>query len=167
VSGAGPASDRPYMPGYGIKPAAEGTGLLPWSWAQEQLVSSHDFWLASTGPGGEPHLMPVWAVWLDGALWFSSSNDSRKTRNLRANSQCALATDDAAAPVVVQGVAEVVTDLGDRHQLLDAENAKYSTNYSIDSLDPASNTCFRVRPVKVFGLEVADFTGSPTRWTVG
>jgi PPOX class probable F420-dependent enzyme len=154
------------MPGYGVRPAGDGTGLLPWSWAQERLVASHDFWLASTGPDGEPHLMPVWAVWMAGALWFSSSNDSRKTRNLRANGRCSLSTDDAAAPVVVQGIAEIVADADDLRQLLDGENAKYGTNYSIDSLDPASNTCFRVRPVKVIGLDTADFTGSPTRWTL-
>ena len=152
------------MPGYGIKAADEGTGLLPWAWAQARLDSSRDFWLATTGPDGAPHLMPVWAVWLVGALWFSSSNDSRKTRNLRANPRCSLSTDNPATPVVVQGVAEDVTDLGERQQLLDAENAKYGTNYSIDSLDPASNTCFRVRPLKVIGLDTADFTGSPTRW---
>jgi nitroimidazol reductase NimA-like FMN-containing flavoprotein (pyridoxamine 5'-phosphate oxidase superfamily) len=92
------------MPGYGIKPAGEATGLLPWSWAEERLAGSHDFWLSSSGQDGEPHLMPVWAVWLDGALWFSSGNDSRKTRNLRADGRCSLATDDALAPVIVQGV---------------------------------------------------------------
>ena len=106
---------------------------------------------------------PVWAVWLAGALWFSSSNDSRKTRNLRASPRCSLSTENPESPVVVQGIAEVVTDLSDRQQLLDAENAKYRTAYSIDSLDPASNTCFRVRPLKVIGVDTADFTGSPTR----
>jgi len=161
-----PRADRPHMPGYGIKPAAEGTGLLPWAWAEERLIGSHDFWLASTGPAGEPHLMPVWAVWMAGALWFSSSNGSRKTRNLRANGRCSLATDNAAEPVVVAGVAEVVSDMAELRKLLDAENAKYGTDYSIDMLDPADNTCFKVRPVTVFALDTADFTGSPTRWTV-
>ena len=32
-----PNATRPYMPGYGILPATEGTGLLPWSWAVERL----------------------------------------------------------------------------------------------------------------------------------
>jgi len=111
--------------------------------------------------------MPVWAVWMAAALWFSCSNDSRKTRNLRADGRCSLATDDAAAPVVVQGVAEVVSDMAELHKMLDAENAKYGTAYGIDMLDPATNTCFRVRPAKVIGLDTADFTGSPTRWTPG
>jgi hypothetical protein len=33
------------MPGYGVQPPDGGTGLLPWTWAQERLVSSRDFWL--------------------------------------------------------------------------------------------------------------------------
>ena len=35
------------MPGYGTLPATEGGGLLPWSWAEERLIRSHDFWLAN------------------------------------------------------------------------------------------------------------------------
>lgn len=34
----------------------------------------------------------------------------------------------------------------------------------MDALDPAVNTTFRVRPVWAFGLDEADFRGSPTRW---
>jgi PPOX class probable F420-dependent enzyme len=164
---ATPRADRPHMPGYGIRPASEGTGLLSWDWAEQRLSGSHNYWLASAGPDGEPHLMPVWAVWITGELWFSCANDSRKTRNLRVNGRCSLATDNAAEPVVVQGVAEVVADVAELRKLLDAENAKYGTNYSMDMLDPAANTCFRVRPTKVIGLDTADFTGSPTRWTLG
>jgi PPOX class probable F420-dependent enzyme len=161
-----PEADRPHMPGYGVRPPSEGTGLLPWAWAEERLIKSHDYWLATAGPDGQPHLMPVWAVWMADALWFSCSNDSRKTRNLRADGRCSLATDDAVAPVIVQGVAEVIADMAELHRLLAAENTKYGTDYSIDMLDPAMNTCFRLRPTKAIGLDTADFTGSPTRWTM-
>ncbi len=155
------------MPGYGTLPASEGTGLLPWSWAEQRLATVREYWLATAGRGSSPHLMPVWAVWMDGALWFSSSNGSAKTRNLRANGRCSLATGDPAQPVVVQGTAEVVADPATLRQMLDAENAKYDTDYSMDMLDPASNTCFRLAPRWVFGLDAADFTGSPTRWRFG
>jgi len=157
--------ERPYMPGYGTLPASAGTGLLTWAWAQERLAGSHDYWLATASPDGGPHLMPVWAVWLDGGLWFSSSNASRKARNLRADGRCSLATDNAAQPVVMAGVAQAVTDPARLRLMLDAENAKYGTDYAIDMLDPADNTCFLVRPTWVFGLDTDDFTGSPTRWT--
>lgn len=159
-----PRGDRPLMPGYGILPASEGTGLLPWSWATERLVASHDYWLATVRADGRPHVMPVWGVWLDSALWFSCSNGSRKTRNLRLDGHCSLATDDAQHPVVVEGVAQIVADDANRRRMLDAENAKYGTAYGLDMVDPAQNTCFQVRPTWVFALDADDFTGSPTRY---
>src|SRR3954470_14425664 len=85
-----PDSSRPYMPGYGTLPEGEGTGLLPWSWAVERLERTHDFWLATVWPDGRPHVMPVWGVWLEDAVWFSSSLGSRKARNLAGDDRCVL-----------------------------------------------------------------------------
>jgi PPOX class probable F420-dependent enzyme len=153
------------MPGYGIAGPEEGSGVLPWSWAEEQLVASRNFWLATRWPDGRPHAMPVWAVWHVGALWFSSSKASRKARNLAADPRCVLTTEDPTNPVVVEGEAELLTETHDLHTLLAAENAKYGTDYGIDMLDPAVNSAYRVRPRWVFGLRAGEFTGSPTRWT--
>jgi PPOX class probable F420-dependent enzyme len=153
------------MPGYGTLPAGAGTGLLPWSWAEERLVRSREFWLATVTPHGAPHLMPVWAVWQPGALWFSSSNGSRKARNLAAEPRCTLSTADPAEPVVVQGRAERVTAPGELAAMLAAENAKYGTSYGPDMVDPALNAVFRLRPEWVFALDSRDFAGSPTRFT--
>jgi PPOX class probable F420-dependent enzyme len=162
-----PIAARPYMPGYGTLPADQGSGLLPWSWVQERLVRSHDFWLATVAPGGAPHLMPVWAVWDRGALWFSSANGSRKARNLAAEPRCTLSTDDPAEPVVVRGRAERVTGQEELEAMLAAENAKYGTSYGMDMVDPASSSVFRLRPDWVFALNSRDFSGSPTRFTFG
>ena len=116
----------------------EGTGLLPWSWA----------------------------VWDQDHLCFSSSLGSRKIRNLRADPRCTITTENAASPVVVEGVAEIVTDPPALERLLALENAEYSTDYGIDMLDPTRNATVRVRPRWAFGLDSADFTGSPTRWVL-
>jgi PPOX class probable F420-dependent enzyme len=153
------------MPGYGIVGSDEGSGLLPWSWAEEQLVASRNFWLATRRPDGRPHAMPVWAVWHAGALWFSSSKGSRKARNLAGDPRCVLTTEDPTNPVVVEGEAELLTAQRDLETLLTAENAKYGTHYGLDMLDPAANCAYRVRPLWVFGLRAGEFTGSPTRWT--
>lgn len=155
------------MPRYGTLPAAEGTGLLPWSWAVERLPRSHDYWLATVTPQGVPHLMPVWAVWHSGRLWFSSANGSRKARNLSADSRCSVSTDNPQEPVVVHGRAEGITDPGALRAMLAAENAKYHTDYGLDMVDPALNAVFAVRPEWVFALDASDFTGSPTRFTFG
>jgi len=159
-----PVATRPYMPGYGIQPAEAGRGLLPWSWAQERLAGSHDYWLATVTPEGLPHLMPVWAVWHEQKLWFSSASGSRKARNLTAQARCTLATGDPAEPVVVAGQAERVEDLQALATMLAAENAKYGTAYGPEMVDPASNSVYALRPEWVFALDSRDFTGSPTRF---
>jgi nitroimidazol reductase NimA-like FMN-containing flavoprotein (pyridoxamine 5'-phosphate oxidase superfamily) len=160
-----PIASRPYMPGYGTLPAS--TGLLPWSWAEERLASSHDFWLATVQPGGAPHLMPVWAVWLGGMLWFSSANRSRKARNLESEPRCTVSTDNPLEPVVVHGRGRRVTEPGQLSRMLAAENAKYRTAYGMETVDPAANSVFTLRPEWVFALDTRDFTGSPTRFTFG
>jgi hypothetical protein len=38
-----PKASRPHMPGYGLLGASEGTGLLPWSWAEQQLTASRNY----------------------------------------------------------------------------------------------------------------------------
>jgi PPOX class probable F420-dependent enzyme len=159
-----PEADRPYMPGYGLLPADEGSGLLPWRWAEQLLIASRNYWIATSSPDGRPHVMPVWGMWEEDAFWFSSSNGSRKARNLRADSRCTVTTEDGDNPVVLEGTAELVTDREDLVRVLAWENAKYETDYSLDMLDPKENSCFRVRPRWAFGIRHGDFTGSPTRW---
>ncbi len=153
------------MPGYGLLGPAQGSGLVPWAWAEQQLVSSKNYWLATRWPDGRPHIMPVWAVWDERTLLFRSSKQSRKACNLAADPRCTLSTEDPQNPVIVEGVAELLTEHADLEHFLAAENGKYATDYGFDMVDPALNCCFRLRPRWAFGLRADDFTGSPTRWT--
>lgn len=152
------------MPGYGTLPADEGTGLLPWSWAEARLTRAHDYWVATTWPDGRPHVMPVWGVWRDEAVWFSSSVRSRKARNLAADPRCVVTTDDPQEPVVVEGTAVVTTDRAAIAAMVAAMNEKYDAGLGVDFFDPAVNATFRVTARWAFGLDEKDFTGSPTRW---
>jgi hypothetical protein len=109
--------------------------------------------------------MPVWAIWHEGRLWFSSANGSRKARNLAHDSRCTLSTEDALEPVVVTGSAQRITDREALRSMLAAENAKYGTSYGMELLDPTMNSVFALEPDWVFALDSKDFTGSPTRFT--
>ncbi len=161
---ATPVARRPYMPGYGIVGSDEGRGLLPWSWADERLTRSRNYWVVTTWPDGRPHAMPVWAVWDDGALWFSSAVGSRKIRNLRRDPRCVVTTEDGQQPVVVEGRATVVTDPARLQRLVDLENAKYGTTLDVGFLDPAVNATVRIDAVVVIGLDDDAFNDTPTRW---
>jgi len=152
------------MPGYGVVGPSEGRGLLPWSWAEDRLTASHDYWVATVWPDGRPHVMPVWGVWDAGYLWFSSSLGSRKARNLDADPRLAMTTDNALEPVVVDGIVTRVFDLDARVRFLGLLNVKYGTDNPVEFLDPDVNGTYRVTPVRAFGLIESEFTGSPTKW---
>jgi PPOX class probable F420-dependent enzyme len=159
-----PPASRPYLPGYGIRPADQGTGLLPWSWAVERLTASRHYWVSTVWPDGRPHTMPVWAVWDGSTVWFSSGLRSRKVRNIEAGSAVVVCTQDPHNPVVVEGAGRIVTDAEALGRFLDAMNVKYHTDYSIEFMDPTRTALVSVRPAWAFGVTESDFEGSPTRW---
>jgi hypothetical protein len=159
---AEPTVSRPYMPGYGLVGPDEGGGLLPWSWAEERLVGSHEYWVATAHPDGRPQVTPLWGVWARQAAWFSASPYSRKARNLDADPRATITTDNALQPVIVEGVVTAVTDRLDIESFTAWVNAKYESDIAVQFF--LDNACFRLEPRRVFALDEANFTGSPTRW---
>jgi PPOX class probable F420-dependent enzyme len=152
------------MPGYGTKGPDEGSGVLPWSWAEELLRSAQNYWVVTLGADGFPHSTPVWGAWDGERLSFSCAVESRKSRNLRHDPRCSISTEDAANPVVIEGMAEVVIDMEVIAGILTLINDKYKSDISIEFLDRTVNSLFQVRPHWAFGLKHDDFEGSPTRW---
>jgi PPOX class probable F420-dependent enzyme len=152
------------MPSYCVAAPDEGQGLLPWSWVEARLTAAHDYWVATTWPDGRPHVMPVWGVYLDGTVWWSTSRRSRKWKNLERDPRCTITSDDAYRPVVLDGRVEVHRDDASIRRFVDALNAKYTTSYGYDFQDPDVNATLRVVIETAFALDEDDFTGTPTRW---
>jgi PPOX class probable F420-dependent enzyme len=74
--------------------------------------------LATSGAGGQPHVMPVWFV-LDGEeLVFTTGRDSVKGRNLRRNLRVAVIVDDEVAPYAFVHIRGRVTLSEDLEELL-------------------------------------------------
>ena len=74
--------------------------------------------LATSGPGGQPHVMPVWFV-LDGdELVFTTWGDSVKGRNLRRNPRAAVIVDEEVAPYGFVHIRGHVTLSEDLEELL-------------------------------------------------
>jgi hypothetical protein len=108
--------------------------------------------------------MPVWGVWLEGRLWFSSGRRSRKARNLEADPRCTVTTDDARNPAVLDGTAERVTDAAAIAAFVAAANVKYGGGMTVAFQNPEVNGTYAVRPERVIAISGDDFVGSPTRW---
>jgi PPOX class probable F420-dependent enzyme len=162
-SGPEPVASRPHMPDYGISPAED--GLLPWAWAVQRLERAHNYWVATTGPDGSPHLAAVWGLWRDGAFVFSTGASSRKAGNLAADPRCAVTPEHAGEAVVVQGTAERVTDPAGLSALLAAYRDKYGSGFP----DPGEHPVFAVRPRVAFAVIEREpmFARAATRWVFG
>jgi pyridoxine/pyridoxamine 5'-phosphate oxidase len=90
---------------------------IPWSRPRKQLAaqareegSGRTCWLATAAPDGTPHIAAVGALWVDDRFYFVSGPRTRKSRNLAANTKCALSVSLDDIDVVVEGTARKVTD---------------------------------------------------------
>jgi hypothetical protein len=174
-----PQPSRPHMPGYGLPVGNK--GLLPWSWAEQRLKKSHNYWITTVKPhaspnnaspheasphNASPHTMVVWGLWQDGRFLFSTGSKSRKARNLAQNANCVVCTEHAHEAVIVEGHAEIA-DVPARRKFLPKYERKYKFDMSKMKPDILSmkEPVFAVRPRVVFGLWEKDFISKSTRWT--
>ena len=79
------------------------------------LAKPHIARLATIYPNGKPHVVPIWFLAEEGAIFMSTGADSVKVRNLRKNSQVAVTIDTwdgdfKLKGVVIEGKAELITD---------------------------------------------------------
>jgi hypothetical protein len=160
-----PKASRPYWPDALENTRDATSGLKPWSWALERLEQSHNYWIATSRPGGPPHLMLVWGIWWQDAFWFSTGRRTRKAKNLDADARCVIATEKADEAVILEGTAEEITDRAVWKELVAIYNRKYGGD--VGPLLEASGGCvFRVQPQVAFGQDehASNFTESVTRW---
>jgi hypothetical protein len=99
-------------------------------------------------------------LWFDGAFWFGTGSQTQKARNLAKNPNCIVGTQNAAEAVILEGVAEIVTDADLRRKLEPASLRKYGMSGG-DGSEPV----YRVRPQRAFGLVEKTFPKTATRWT--
>jgi nitroimidazol reductase NimA-like FMN-containing flavoprotein (pyridoxamine 5'-phosphate oxidase superfamily) len=161
---AGPTASRLDMSGSGS--LEEPDGLMPWSWAQQRLEGSHNYWLATARQDGRPHLMVIWGLWHRGVFYFITGSRSRKTRNLESNAHCVIGTEQAHEAVVVEGIAEKLRDVEQLKELLSLYERKYDGGLSgmREDLLALREPVFALRPSVAFGLEEKTIFQNATRW---
>ena len=158
-----PEASRPHATGYGFPETTK--GLLPWSWAEQRLKKSHNYWITTVKPDGSPHTMVVWGLWQDGRFLFSTGSQSRKARNLAENPNCIVCNEEADEAIIVEGVAETA-DVVTRKKMLPIYERKYKFDMSSMKEDILSmkEPVFAVRPHVVFAMWEKHFQSKSTRW---
>jgi hypothetical protein len=160
-----PTPSRPYWPDFRDMPKDPSKGLKPWSWALERLEKSHNYWVATTRPGGRAHLMLVWGVWWENAFWFSTGPNTRKAKNIAALAYCAIGTEQADEAVILEGVPQEITDRAIWKRFAAIYNKKYGGDVEPMLITSGGNV-YRVDPQTAFGQDehAANFAESATRW---
>lgn len=140
---------------------------LPWAWANERLDRARRYWIATTRPDGRPHCRPVWGVWVDDAVCFSTG--SAAITNLLARPDISVQVDEDGEVVIIEGTATPIEDRPLTERIVLAYNAKYRWDLDVNALP---GPFLRVSPRVVFGWVSDDsgldggahFHGSVTRW---
>jgi nitroimidazol reductase NimA-like FMN-containing flavoprotein (pyridoxamine 5'-phosphate oxidase superfamily) len=134
--------------------SSPGAKVVPWSKALRQLRDAEVLWLSTVTPEGRPHVVPLIAVWLDGALYFSTGEGERKARNLRSNTHVTIATGpealSEALDIVLEGEARVVSDAAKIRRIAKAYVAKYGEGWRLPGIDGVLT--FEVTPSTAFGF---------------
>jgi hypothetical protein len=163
-----PEAGRPIIPeGYGVTTSLE--GMLPWSWVEEALTRSRNYWIVTAGGSGWPHAAPVWGVWSDGALYFSTGRDSRKARNLSTNPRLVVHLESGDDAVILRGRAR---EADDRAALVRADAlyaAKYPNpdgdGFHLPTEPGGPDPVFVLRPSVALAWREHDFPTSATRFS--
>ncbi len=159
----GAAVGPPHMPelyGGGKKR----TEYLPWSHAEERLVRSRNYWICTARPDGRPHSIPVWGMWVDGALYFGTARSTCKARNLLHNPAVSVHLESGDDVVILEGKAVEVGDKATFKKLDQVTRDKYKMPLV---LIPKESVIYSVRPRIVLAWLEKDMPGTGTRWEFG
>ena len=174
-----------------MRPMAErnldGYGTPPIDWSRVDAVirsdilqapdtggpNRHTSWLATTNADGSPHVVPVGALWVEDAYYFTSGSGTRKSRNLLSDPRSVITIATHEFDLVIEGEAAKVTDQaelelvarafgeGDWHP--EVRDGAFHAEFSAPSAGPPPWHVYRVRPKTIYALGTAEPYGA-TRW---
>ena len=155
--------------------SSEDAPPTPWEEGREGLEKAEVYWLATVRPDGRPHVTPLIAVWLEGALYFCTGEHERKAKNLADNTHCSLTTgcnalNEEGLDLVVEGEAIRVSEATKLQRVAKAYEAKYGSDWHFSVQDGAFKgregnvaLVYEVSPTTAFGFGKGK-SFSQTRW---
>lgn len=140
-----------------------------WQQAREVLENAQITWLTTVRADGRPHVTPLVAVWLDGALHFCTGPEEQKAVNLAVNPNVVLTTGtsawDTGLDVMVEGPAVRVTEPAELERLAAAWRTKWAGEWQYEVRDGAFRNdvggtalVFAVDPTKVLAFGKGAYT---------
>ncbi len=123
-----------------------------------RIAAARNYWIVTTKPNAAPHAAPVWGLWADDAVVFSTSRESRKGRNLLRDPRVVIHLESGDEVVIVEGEVEG-TSLDDA--LADAYEAKYAHRPGSEP----GGVWLRLRPRFAYAWLESDYPRTATRFS--
>jgi nitroimidazol reductase NimA-like FMN-containing flavoprotein (pyridoxamine 5'-phosphate oxidase superfamily) len=79
--------------------------FLTWDWVARQLTESKNYWLCSVHPDGRPHVIPRWAVFVDGKIYYDGSPETRHNRNIEINPHISVHLESGTEAIMLEGTS--------------------------------------------------------------
>jgi pyridoxamine 5'-phosphate oxidase-like protein len=98
-----------FPPGYVDKPVS----YLTWDWVAAQLTEAKHYWICSVrpptpeAPGGRPHVVPRWCVYVDGKIYYDGSPETRHAINIRTNPNVTVHLENGWEAVILEGTTKM------------------------------------------------------------
>ena len=139
---------------------------IAWRWAEQRLIRSRNYWVATTTAAGHPHSRPVWGAWLEDGLYFDTG--SRIGTHLLARPEVTVHLESGDEVVILEGTAKQVND---EPEAVARFLVAYNNKYNARANEPPG-ALFQVTPRVAFGWvgdpEFFDggaiFGSTGTRW---
>ena len=142
--------------------------MTTWADVAARLSPSRNYWLATVGTGGAPHVAPVWGVVVDEQLYVYSDRSTVKVRNLASDPRVAVHLESGDDVVIVHGELVARGHPKDAAAVVAALARMYDEPADADYLppaDPAADVLYVLRPTRALMWRLADFESSQLRWT--
>lgn len=155
---------------------ASPNATIPWEDARDRLAAHQFYWFASVRPSGHPHVRPVLAVWVGGALYTTSGPGTRKARNLADNPQSTVTASTDGLDLVVEGTAAPVSEPATLQDVAEAYRTKYGwpvtlrdgafdAPYGAPTAGPPPYQPYAITPTIIYGLGTNEpYAPRSTRW---
>jgi len=112
--------------------------------------------VATAGPDGTPHVVPVCPVSANGNVYFSTDGNSRKARNLERNPRIAVVVDDYSEDwsrlcgLLLAGRAELLRSGAEKNRIRKLLLEKFPQYEEEGYLEAPGSVIVRIRPEKSF-----------------
>ncbi|MFW5941175.1 MAG: pyridoxamine 5'-phosphate oxidase family protein [Chloroflexota bacterium] len=104
-----------------------------WRAIEARLGRELTIWIATVREDGRPHLTPVWFVWFQNKIYFSTGSDSQKFTNLHNNQNVALALPDTGSVIIIEGEAHA-SDRATTESMAEFFFNKYEWDFRYDEV---------------------------------